>query len=130
MSTFGDLIRKTREEKGWNQQELSLNSGVKGPVISRIESGKVKNPNEDTIIKLADALGLPKTLLFNINKNNDDNLLRVGFGHCIWSAPIASIIMEKNFTNILDLMIMSFLSNTLEMLSYPICTKRYLALWI
>lgn len=56
------LIReliKARQEKGLSQKKLEELSGVKQPVIARMEKGK-NSPNLDTILKLLAPLG--KTL--------------------------------------------------------------------
>lgn len=50
---------KARDEKGISQRDLESLSGVRQPVISRIEKGTV-SPQLDTVIKLLAPLG--KTL--------------------------------------------------------------------
>lgn len=50
---------EAREEQGISQRKLAELSGVKQPVIARIEKG-YSNPRLDTILKLLAALG--KTL--------------------------------------------------------------------
>lgn len=66
MSTVDDAIQnlitglvKSREEKGISQKKLEELSGIKQPMIARIERGKTI-PNTDTLIKLLFPLG--KTL--------------------------------------------------------------------
>ena len=58
VAIIGELI-KARQEKNISQRELEQLSGVKQPVISRMESGET-NPKLDTLMKLLGALG--KTL--------------------------------------------------------------------
>lgn len=58
VSLIGELI-KARQEKGFSQKKLEELSGVKQPVIARMERG-LTNPQLDTIIKLLVPLG--KTL--------------------------------------------------------------------
>lgn len=58
VSIIGELI-KAREEKGISQMELGELSGVKQPVISRMEKGTT-SPQLDTILKVLAPLG--KTL--------------------------------------------------------------------
>ncbi len=58
VALMGELV-KARKEKGISQRELENLSGVKQPVIARIEAGS-SSPQLDTIIKLLSALG--KTL--------------------------------------------------------------------
>jgi len=54
-----DAIIKARQEKNISQRELAAMSGVKQPIISRMESGAT-NPQLDTVLKVLAALG--KTL--------------------------------------------------------------------
>jgi len=55
---IGELI-KARNELGLSQKELEQLSGIKQPVISRMESGET-SPQLDTILRVLSALG--KTL--------------------------------------------------------------------
>lgn len=58
VALIGELI-KARQEKGISQKKLEQLSGVKQPVIARMETGKT-NPQLDTILKVLAPLG--KTL--------------------------------------------------------------------
>ena len=58
VAIIGELI-KARNEKNISQRELEQLSGVKQPVISRMETGET-SPRLDTVMKLLGALG--KTL--------------------------------------------------------------------
>ena len=58
VALMGELI-KARKEQGISQRKLEELSGVKQPVIARIENGS-SNPQLETIIRLLAALG--KTL--------------------------------------------------------------------
>lgn len=58
VALIGELI-KARQEKGISQKKLEELSGVKQPVIARMEKG-VTSPQIDTILKLLLPLG--KTL--------------------------------------------------------------------
>lgn len=59
ISIIEELI-KARNEHGISQRELEQLSGVKQPIISRMESG-ITSPQIDTILKLLAPLG--KTLI-------------------------------------------------------------------
>lgn len=50
-------MRKIRQEKKISQLEISRITGIKQPVISRIENGETKNPTIDTFIKILRPLG-------------------------------------------------------------------------
>lgn len=56
--TIGELIAVAREIKGWSQRDLEKASGVSNPLISQIETGKVRDPGFTTVIRLVDALGI------------------------------------------------------------------------
>ncbi len=58
VALIGELI-KARNEKGISQKQLEELSGVKQPVIARLERG-ITNPRLDTILRILAPLG--KTL--------------------------------------------------------------------
>lgn len=58
VSIIGELI-KARQQKGITQRELETMSGVKQPIIARMENGST-TPNLSTILKVLAPLG--KTL--------------------------------------------------------------------
>ena len=58
VALIGELI-KARQEKGLSQKKLEELSGVKQPVIARMEKG-LTNPQIDTVLKILASLG--KTL--------------------------------------------------------------------
>lgn len=58
MSQLGREIAEAREQKGWNQGDLSRISGVSQPTISNIELGKTKRPKVENLEAIANALGL------------------------------------------------------------------------
>ena len=58
VAIMGELV-KARQEKHISQRELESLSGVKQPIISRMESGTT-SPQLDTVLKVLGALG--KTL--------------------------------------------------------------------
>ena len=58
VALIGEII-KARQEKGISQRQLGEMSGVKQPIIARMESGKTI-PNLSTVLKVLVALG--KTL--------------------------------------------------------------------
>jgi DNA-binding XRE family transcriptional regulator len=58
IALMGELI-KARNEKGITQKKLEEMSGVRQPVIARMEKGRT-SPNLDTVIRVLNSLG--KTL--------------------------------------------------------------------
>mgnify|MGYP003302138890 FL=1 len=57
---IADIVQ-IRQSKGISQQELEKRTGIKQPVIARMEKGTT-TPRLDTVIKIADALGHELTL--------------------------------------------------------------------
>ena len=56
LSLEQDIIA-LREERGLSQRALAGLIGVKQPIIARIESGKAKNLELKTVVRIATALG-------------------------------------------------------------------------
>lgn len=56
VALIGELI-KARREKGISQKQLEEMSGVKQPIIARMEKGSTK-PQLDTVLKVLGALGM------------------------------------------------------------------------
>ena len=61
--TVGDNIKLQRIKKGLTQKELSLMLGTTQQNIAQYESNK-RNPKEKTIIKIAEALGVDVSVLY------------------------------------------------------------------
>jgi len=57
-ASFGELIRRLRDERGWTQAQLSRESGLTITCLSNIERGATREPNAVTITGLAVAFGL------------------------------------------------------------------------
>lgn len=55
--SFGDKLRKTREDKGLSQAELAEKAGLQPSAISHFESGR-RSPSLDNLRRLADALSV------------------------------------------------------------------------
>jgi len=49
--TLGAIIRQRRERTGLTQDQLALLTGISKPYLSNIETGKIKNPPSDGILK-------------------------------------------------------------------------------
>ena len=52
---FAERLKQLRKKSGWSQQKLAEKAGLSYNVITKIEQGAAKNPNIQTIIKLANA---------------------------------------------------------------------------
>ena len=55
---FGENLRAQREKLRLTQEDVSAASGLHVTAISRVESG-VRDPRLSTVLRLADALGVP-----------------------------------------------------------------------
>ncbi len=67
MSIEQDLIA-LREKRGLSQRALADLVGVKQPVIARIESGKARNLELKTVVRIATALGARVKILLERNE--------------------------------------------------------------
>ena len=72
VALIGELT-KARKEKGISQRELEELSGVKQPVIARMENGST-TPNLSTVLKVLAPLG--KTLYIGDLKQADEHFYR------------------------------------------------------
>lgn len=51
-------LAKLRKEKNLTQEALSRKADISYHTLIKLESGGIKNPKIETVIKLADALGV------------------------------------------------------------------------
>ena len=58
MSMYLKNLKKLRQKKGWSQEKLAREAGISYNTLIKIERGVIKNPKIDTIIKIANALGV------------------------------------------------------------------------
>lgn len=58
LKIFGENLKKTRNQKGLSQRQLSAMCNVDNADISRMENGEI-NVTLNTIAQLADALEVP-----------------------------------------------------------------------
>jgi transcriptional regulator with XRE-family HTH domain len=57
---IGKKIRQLRKAKGLSQRQLAEVAGVAASHVGLIESGRIRNPRLDTLLKLSVALGFPR----------------------------------------------------------------------
>lgn len=60
---IGERVRRQRRARKWTLADLSSRTGIKVPNLSRLEKGK-HSPSLDTLMKVADAFGVPVTVFF------------------------------------------------------------------
>ncbi|NQT23541.1 MAG: helix-turn-helix transcriptional regulator [Candidatus Omnitrophica bacterium] len=51
-------VKDFRKKAGWSQQKLAEKAGLSYNAITKIEQGAAKQPTIQTMIKIADALGI------------------------------------------------------------------------
>ena len=51
-------IKELRKKAGWSQQKLAEKTGLSYSVVTKIEQGAAKQPTIQTVVKIADALGV------------------------------------------------------------------------
>ena len=61
-------LAKIRKEKGFTQEGLARKADISFHTLVKIESGGIKNPRIETIVKLADALEMGIDVLIGRNK--------------------------------------------------------------
>jgi transcriptional regulator with XRE-family HTH domain len=66
-NNFGSTLRYWREKRGLSLQELFQRTGVSNGYISRLERGERKAPSIPISSKIADALGIPLSLLLDVS---------------------------------------------------------------
>jgi transcriptional regulator with XRE-family HTH domain len=66
MHQLGRRIVAAREQLGWSQRELVRVSGVGQNNLSVLEQGKKPSVRADTVVRLAEALGVPADYLLGL----------------------------------------------------------------
>jgi transcriptional regulator with XRE-family HTH domain len=61
-------LKKLRTKKGWSQEKLAREAGISYQTLIKIERGYVRNPKLETLIKLAQALGVSIDKLLGSSK--------------------------------------------------------------
>ena len=57
--SLSNYLREMRKRKDWSQRDLATASGISNAEISRIESGKRKEPSPSVLKAIASALNVP-----------------------------------------------------------------------
>lgn len=82
MATF--RIKELAEARGMNQEALAIKSRVKMHTVQRLWQDKIEKPYAETLIRLADALGVP------VNELYTEDGLKSALEHIRTSGPVAS----------------------------------------
>lgn len=59
---FGRNVRQARKDRGWTQEQLAFEAGVKRAYLSEVENGQ-RNVSLDVVEKLAKALAIDVSTL-------------------------------------------------------------------
>jgi len=73
--SLGERIHIARRRKGLSQQELAELVGVKPNTISRLEIGKVRRTDTDTLTKLCRALDVTPSFLLALDDADDPGIV-------------------------------------------------------
>ena len=65
MGTIGERVRETRKRRKLTQEALAKAAGVSKNAISKIEKGRTKRPNPETLYAIADKLGVSDRWIIN-----------------------------------------------------------------
>ena len=66
---LGQRVKALRQKKRWHQEDLAQATGLRQPVISRIELGRLQQPKMEMLRRLSEALGVGVDyLIFGVYK--------------------------------------------------------------
>jgi transcriptional regulator with XRE-family HTH domain len=71
MATFGERLKRIREQHGWSQVELAARAGVPYETIYRAERGTHQEPRISVAVKLARALGVSLDVLAGLYEDEE-----------------------------------------------------------
>jgi transcriptional regulator with XRE-family HTH domain len=57
-TTFGDGLRRWRQQRSWSQLDLSLEADISARHVSNLETGRAQ-PSREMVLHLSETLGLP-----------------------------------------------------------------------
>lgn len=72
---LGEKIANLRNARGWSQETLAAESGVGRRTIQNIESGTTESPGIDSVIDLAQALGVSVAYLIDDKPTRGERVL-------------------------------------------------------
>ena len=75
---LGEYIAEKRKERGMSQRDLATASNVSNAEISRLESGKRKEPSPSVLKEIAKALAIPYQELLQAAGILDESLVEKG----------------------------------------------------
>lgn len=104
----GERLKTARMKKGVKQRELAEQLGVKTSLISKYETGKIRNPKQQTIENIADILGV--TIQYLVDSSDfmetpdlydKDDLVKVPvYGSVIAGKPIEALEVDYGYVGL------------------------------
>ncbi|WP_109830124.1 helix-turn-helix domain-containing protein [Reichenbachiella versicolor] len=85
LQEIAERIRLRRIKKGYSQPQLAIKSGITKSIVSRYESGQLKDPSVIILDKLAKALEVSSSWLCfgdQTDYSKDDEALETCFSEC------------------------------------------------
>lgn len=74
MTDFGTRLQHAREAMGLSRRALSEKAGLATSIVAQIERGVIRSPRGETIVALANALGMPAGELLSEPANDSGSL--------------------------------------------------------
>ena len=74
--TFGDKIKKLRQEKGWNQEYVAQQLNISVPALSRYESGTYEPKSLSIISDFAKLYDVTTDYLLGLSLEYDEEALK------------------------------------------------------
>ena len=71
--SLGQKLRQLREKRGWSQNELSRQTGVRQALLSELESDKKRDTTGQALKHLARALGVSVDYLVGMYDTADED---------------------------------------------------------
>ena len=78
MGTFGERLRRVREQRGWSQHELARRVGVSFMTIYRLETGRHQEPRLRLAVALARTLNISLDWLTGVYEDKSEGMAAVG----------------------------------------------------
>ncbi|WP_298595155.1 helix-turn-helix transcriptional regulator [uncultured Mitsuokella sp.] len=99
---LGEYISQKRKEKGWSQRELAAASDISNAEISRIESGKRKEPSPSVLKSIANALSIPVEDLLQVAGVLEESTVEKGrqFVASMSDQPIPKDLTEEELEEV------------------------------
>lgn len=100
--SLGEYIAAKRKEKGWSQRDLAAASNISNAEISRLESGKRKEPSPSVLKEIAKALGVQFEELLQAAGILDDYYVEKGKEYVASKSdqPISADLTEEELAEV------------------------------